>query len=83
MSVASSTSPNHTQGMLDDAFTTVGHTGFRMDAQIMAAILYHYLTDATFRQTLRPSTPRYAGCTTSTRTNLRKAYAPEMPKPQP
>ena len=49
VSVASSTIPNHTMGALEDAFTTMGHTGFRRDAQILAAVLYHYLINAPFR----------------------------------
>ena len=80
VSVASSTFPNHTQGMLDDAFTAVGHTGFRMDAQIMAAILFHYLTDAALRQTLRTEHTTLRGLYDQYQANLRKAYAPEMGK---
>lgn len=83
VSVASSTFPNHTQGMLDDAFTAVGHTGFRMDAQIMAGILFHYLTDPVLRQTLRTEHAALRGLYDQYQANLRKAYAPEMPTPKP
>jgi metal-dependent amidase/aminoacylase/carboxypeptidase family protein len=78
VSVASSTFPNHTMGMLDDAFTPVGHTGFRMDAQIMAAVLYHYLTDAAFRQAVATEHSALKGLYQKYQENLRKAYATEL-----
>ena len=78
VSVASSTYPNHTQGMLDDAFTPVGHTGFRVDAQIMSAILYHYLTDATFREAIKREHAALRGLFDQYQANLRKAYAEEL-----
>ena len=49
VSVASSNSANHTYEMTADNFNDVGHTAFLMDAKIMAAVLYHFLTDASFR----------------------------------
>ena len=78
VSVASSTFPNHTMGMLEDAFTPLGHTGFRMDAQIMAAILYHYLTDAGFRQAVATEHTALKGLYQEYQENLRKAYATEL-----
>jgi amidohydrolase len=78
VSVSSSGFANHTMGMLDDAFTPVGHTGFRMDAQIMAAILYHYLTDAPFREAVRAEHAALRGLYDQYQANLRKAYAGEM-----
>lgn len=81
VSVASSSFPNHTMGMLDDAFTPVGHTGFRMDAQIMAAVLYHYLTDAAFRQAVTAEHAALKGLYQKYQENLRKAYAGELDKP--
>ena len=78
VSVASSTFPNHTMGMLEDAFTTTGHAGFRMDAQIMAAVLYHYLTDAGFRQSVATEHLALKGLYQRYQENLRKAYAAEL-----
>ncbi|HEX7023460.1 MAG TPA: peptidase dimerization domain-containing protein [Gemmatimonadales bacterium] len=78
VSVASSTFSNHTSGMLDDAFTATGHSGFRMDAQIMAAVLYHYLSDAGFRQAVTTEHAALKGLYQSYQENLRKAYASEM-----
>jgi amidohydrolase len=83
VSVASSTYPNHTQGMLEDAFTDVGHTAFRMDAQIMAAILYHYLTDAGFRQSVAAEHAALRSLYDKYQDGLRKAYAGEMTSPRP
>lgn len=78
VSAASSTHPNHTQGMLDDAFTAVGHAGFRADAQIMSAILYHYLTDAPFRDAVKREHAVLRGLFGQYQLNLRKAYTAEM-----
>ena len=83
VSVASSTFPNHTQGMLEDAFTDVGHTGFRMDAQIMAGILFSYLTDPALRQALATEHAALKGLYHQYQANLRMAYAAEMSKPKP
>jgi amidohydrolase len=78
VSVASSSFPNHTMGMLDDAFTPLGHGGFRMDAQIMAAVLYHYLNDAAFRQAVAVEHAALKGLYRQYQENLRKAYAGEL-----
>jgi len=78
VSVASSTFPNHTQGMLDDGFTPVGHTGFRADAQIMSAILYHYLTAAAFREAVKREHAALRGLFDQYQANLRKVYAGEL-----
>ncbi len=78
VSVASSTHPYHTQGMLDDAFTPAGHAGFRVDAQIMAVILYHYLTDTAFRGAVTREHAVLRGLFDQYQANLRKAYAAEM-----
>ncbi|MGE0039706.1 MAG: peptidase dimerization domain-containing protein [Vicinamibacterales bacterium] len=41
--------PNHTYGMNDDNLKPVGHDGFTVQAQAMAALLHTYLTDAGYR----------------------------------
>ena len=83
VSVASSSFPNHTMGMLDDAFTPVGHTGFRLDAQLLAAILYHYLTDAAFRSAVASEHAALKSLYQVYQDNLRKAYASELEKREP
>jgi amidohydrolase len=68
----------HTTAMLEDTFSEVGHKGFRIDAQIMAAVLYHYLTDAAFRDAVKAEHAALRGLYDQYQANLRKAYASEM-----
>ena len=67
--------------MRDDAFTDVGHTGFRMDAQVMAAVLYDFLTDAKFRAAVKEEQATLKGLLAQYHEELRKAYAGEMQGP--
>jgi amidohydrolase len=83
VSVASSTHPNHTREMLEDAFTEVGHRGFRMDAQIMALVLYHFLTDPPFRQAVQAEHTALQGLYRQYQANLRTAYSTETGRPVP
>jgi metal-dependent amidase/aminoacylase/carboxypeptidase family protein len=53
VSAYSSNFANHTFGMEADALTDVGHNGFIVDAQTMAAVLYAFATDAPYRATVR------------------------------
>ncbi len=46
---ATSNWPNHTYEMEADALTDVGHSGFNVDAQAMAALLYDFLTKPEYR----------------------------------
>jgi amidohydrolase len=46
---ATSNYANHTYEMEADALTEVGHSGFRVDAQAMAALLFDYLTHPEYR----------------------------------
>ncbi len=48
-SAKSSNAPNHTYEMESDALTDVGHSGFVVDAQAMAALLYDFATRADYR----------------------------------
>src|SRR5439155_1069381 len=43
----------HTFEMEADALGEVGHHGFMVDAQTMAAVLYHFATDAPYRATVK------------------------------
>ena len=81
VSVMSSTGAYHTYQMRDDAFTEIGHTGFRMDAQIMAAVLYDFLTDAKFRTAVQDEQATLKGLLAQYHAELRKAYAAEMEGP--
>ena len=48
-SAKSSNAPNHTYEMEADALTDVGHSGFTVDAQAMASLLYDFATRADYR----------------------------------
>ncbi len=78
VSVYSSTDTYHTHGMEESAFTEVGHSGFRMDAQIMAAILYDYLTDESLRAAVADEHEVLRGLLAEYHRRLREVYAPEV-----
>jgi amidohydrolase len=48
-SAKTSNAPNHTYEMEQDALGAVGHQGFTVDAQAMAALLFDFATHAEFR----------------------------------
>jgi hypothetical protein len=52
-SAKSSNAPNHTYEMEQDALGDVGHQGFLVDAQAMAALLYDFATRADYRATVK------------------------------
>lgn len=77
-SVRSSIGTYHTHEMEEAAYTDVGHTGFRMDAQIMASILYDYLTDERLREHVAEEHRVLEGLLGEYHERLREAYAPEV-----
>jgi amidohydrolase len=68
----------HTHEMLADAFTDVGHAGFRIDAQILAAVLFDYATDSVFRDAVTTEHRVMRGLFDRYQENLKKAYAAEV-----
>jgi amidohydrolase len=78
VSVKSSNSPNHTHEMEQDAFIDIGHTGFLMDAKIMAAILYDWLTDANLRAKVADEHGTLAKLLEQYHAKLRETYAAEI-----
>ena len=78
VNVFSSRGSYHTKGMEADATSPIGHAGFRIDAQVMAAILFDYLTDPAFRDAVKAEHAAMAGLLNRYQENLRKAYAPEI-----
>jgi len=74
----SSRAPNHTYGMLEDDFTDIGHTGFVMDAKVMAAVLYDFLTHPELRAAVREEHKALSGMLTQYLTELKKTYGPEV-----
>jgi hypothetical protein len=81
VSVMSSTGAYHTYQMRDDAFTDVGHTGFRMDAQVMAAVLYDFLTHEDFRRAVQEEQATLQALLAEYHAELRKVYAGEIQGP--
>lgn len=77
VNVHSSTAANHTHEMLEDGLSEIGHAAFRMDAQIMAAVLYHYLADDDFRSKVDREHRVLAGQFEDYLERLEEAYADE------
>lgn len=78
VSVYSSRSTYHTHGMLEDGLGPIGHTAFRLDAQIMAVVLYHYLTDPELRASVQEEHRVLKGLLGEYQERLREAYAGEV-----
>ncbi len=78
VNVFSSRGTYHTKEMEADAFGPVGHTGFKLDSQILAAVLFDYLTDPALREAIKTEHTTLKGLFGQYQDNLRKAYAPEI-----
>ena len=78
ITVRSSAHPNHTYGMLEDAFTEVGHTGFLLDAKIEAAVLYDFLTQPDFRRAVAEEHRTLASLQGTYLDELRRVYGAEI-----
>lgn len=78
VNVHSTTAANHTHEMLEDGLSEIGHAAFRMDARIMAAVLYHYLADDEFRSKVDREHRALAGQFDHYLERLEEAYEEEM-----
>ncbi|HEX9705347.1 MAG TPA: peptidase dimerization domain-containing protein [Gemmatimonadales bacterium] len=78
VSVFSSPAAGHSYEREKDTFTAVGHTGFLLDAKIMAGALYHFLTDAPFRSAVRDEHREMVGLLERYLAALREAYRGEV-----
>ena len=78
VSAFSSPAPGHSLERWYDSMKPVGHTGFLLDAKIMTAVLYHFLTDAQFRQAVQDEHRTMAGLFDQYLQGLRKAYGSEV-----
>jgi metal-dependent amidase/aminoacylase/carboxypeptidase family protein len=78
VSVFSSPAPGHSLERWMDSMKPVGHTGFLLDAKIMTAVLYHFLTDAAFRQTVQDEHRAMAALFDQYLAGLKSAYADEI-----
>ena len=77
VSVFSSPAPGHSYGRWKDSFAEVGHTGFVLDAQIMAAVLHDFLEDPAFRATVKREHGEMSGLFNQYLDGLKKAYSQE------
>jgi len=75
--VYSSSAPGHSYDRWRDSMTEVGHTGFLLDAKIMAGVLFDYLEDADFRAAVHREHGEMAGLFDQYLDGLKKAYAQE------
>src|SRR6266568_1269653 len=72
----------HTFEMEADALSEVGHRGFLIDAQAMAAVLYHFATDAQYRAVVKREFDGLKGLYGDYLAALRGAYPlPTVPEP--
>ena len=79
----SSNFSNHTYGMLADATTEVGHSGFVIDAETEAAILYDFATHPELRDAVKTEFSRIQSLFAEYQRDLQKSYPkPEVPEPK-
>ncbi|HLB81883.1 MAG TPA: peptidase dimerization domain-containing protein [Gemmatimonadales bacterium] len=72
----------HTFDMEADALGPVGHRGFVLDAQAMAAVLYHFATDTPYRTAVQREFEGLKALYDEYLTALRSAYPiPTVPEP--
>src|SRR5215467_4206985 len=74
----SSNFSNHTYGMEADALTDVGHHGFMIDAETMAAVLYDFATHEDYRTAVKSEFTRIQALFGEYQAALQKSY----PKPE-
>ena len=83
VSAKSSNFTNHTYGMEADALTDVGHQGFLIDAETMAAVLYDFATHPELRESVKTEFARIQALFGKYQGALQKAYPkPEVPEPK-
>jgi amidohydrolase len=83
-SAKTSNAPNHTYEMEQDALGAVGHQGFVVDAQSMAALLYDFATRADYRATVKREFDTIQALHNQYLEALQKTYVvPKVGDPQP
>jgi len=73
-SAKTSNAPNHTYEMLADATSPVGHQGFVVDAQAMAALLFDFATHAEYRAIVKREFATIHGLHARYIEDLKKTY---------
>ncbi len=80
---ASSNAANHTYEMEADALTGVGHQGFVVDAQAMAALLFDFASDAEYRTAVKREFDGIQALFAEYQQALKKVYdTPRVPEPR-
>jgi amidohydrolase len=81
-SAKTSNAPNHTYEMEQDALGPVGHQGFVVDAQSMAALLFDFATRADYRATVKKEFETIRALHGEYLDDLKKVYAvPKVAEP--
>ena len=78
VSVFSSPAPSHSYERFEDSMKPVGHAGFLLDAKILAAVLYDFLTREDFRNAVKEEHRTIADLLDSYLGQLREAYGDEV-----
>jgi hypothetical protein len=78
VSIFSSRGSYHTRDMLTDTFSDVGHRAFRLQAQVMAGILFDFAFDSVFRDAVKLEHATMKQLYDRYQDGLQKAYAPEV-----
>ena len=82
-SAQSSTAPNHTYEMDADNLKAIGHTGFTIDAQAMAALLFDFATQPDYRAAVKKEFDGIKALFGEYQAALQKVYAvPVVPDPK-
>ena len=80
---ATSNWPNHTYEMEADALTDIGHQGFMVDAQAMAALLFDFLTHPDYRGQVKREFDGIKVLFDEYKKSLAKVYVkPNVPDPK-
>jgi len=82
-SAKTSNAPNHTYEMEQDALGPVGHQGFVVDAQAMAALLFDFVTRADYRAMVKREFETIRALHNQYLEDLKKTYVvPKVAEPQ-
>jgi metal-dependent amidase/aminoacylase/carboxypeptidase family protein len=82
-SAQSSFAPNHTYEMDADNLKEIGHKGFTVDAQAMAAVLFDFATDAGYRAAVKKEFDGIRALFGEYQAALKKVYTvPVVPDPK-
>jgi amidohydrolase len=82
-SAQTSTAPNHTYEMETDALAEIGHRGFVVDAQSMAALLFDFATHPDYRAAVKREFSGIQALFGEYQGALKKVYtAPRVPEPK-